>query len=344
MKLAISSNIPHIPTMPFIQFPTRLLPLLGSGATLGLLLAIGMPACGAPASSTPDPGADTRPHVVFVTGDEEYRSEETMPMLARILKNRHGFRVTVLYSLDDDGFIDPNRSDNIPGLEILREADLMVMNTRFRRLPDDQLRHIVEYAESGKPMAGFRTATHAFRYGADHPNHHLDNEWPKEVLGQRWIRHHGGANSTDVTLEEDRADHPVLRGVRPFHARSWLYHALPLHENASPLLTGRAVEGAEPGGSHFGDPHPVAWTHRYEGRHSTSRVFFTTLGHPVDFHQESMRKLALNGFFWALGREEEIPPEGLNADLVGDYDPNPAGFGQQFKPNLRPADIPLKVK
>jgi uncharacterized protein len=292
-------------------------------------------------ANAPERREGARPHVVFVTGDEEYRSEETMPMLARILKGHYGFEVTVCYALGEDGTIDPNRLDNIAGLEALREADLMVMNTRFRRLPDEQLRFIVEFAESGKPMAGFRTATHAFRYGGDHSNGHMDNDWPKEVFGQRWIRHHGGANSTQVQLIEERATHPILRGVRPFHARSWLYHTSPLHENAEPLLMGRAVEGAKPGGGFFGEPHPVAWTHTYTGKQGTSRVFFTTLGHPEDFFDELMRKLALNGLFWALGLEEEIPGDGLNAELVGEYRPNEAGFGQKFKQGLRPEDIPL---
>ncbi len=282
-------------------------------------------------------------HIVFVTGDEEYRSEETMPMLARILKNRYGFEVTVRYALSDEGYIDPNRADNIPGLDALKDADMMVMNTRFRRLPDDQLRYIVEFAESGKPMAGFRTATHAFRYGGDHPRSDMDNSWPREVFGQQWISHLGGANSTDVRAIEERAEHPVLRGVRDFHARSWLYRVSPLHENAEPLLVGQAVRGEDAGGELFDEPHPVAWTHHYDGKDGRSRVFFTTLGHPADFFDESMRRLALNGFFWALGLEDKIPKEGLDADLIGEYDPNPAGFGEQFKQGLRPEDIPLKV-
>ncbi len=280
-------------------------------------------------------------HIVFVTGDEEYRSEETMPMLARILKNRYGFEVSVRYSLSDEGYINPNRSDNIPGLDVLAEADLMVMNTRFRRLPEDQLKHILDFAESGNPMAGFRTATHAFRYGGDHPRREMDAAWPREVFGQQWISHFGGGNSTEVQIVEGRAQHPVLRGVDAFHARSWLYRVSPLHDNAQPLLQGRAVRGAASGGELFGEAHPVAWTHHYDGEDGRSRVFFTTLGHPADFFEESMRRLALNGFFWALGLEDKIPKDGLNADFVGQYDPNPAGFGEQFKQGLRPEDIPF---
>lgn len=285
-----------------------------------------------------------RAHIVFVTGDEEYRSEETMPMLARILKNRYEFEVTVLYALDEDGVIDPNRTDNIEGLDVLQEADMMVMNTRFRDLPDDQLQYIVDFAETGKPMAGFRTATHAFSYGEDHPNHHMDFDWPQEVFGLPWISHHGSDNSTDVLINLDYEEHPILRGVNPFHARSWLYHADTLLDDVDPLLIGLAVEGTEPDGEHFSDPHIVGWTHHYEGENGTGRVFFTTLGHPQDFFEESMRRLSIQGFFWALGLEDEIPQNGLNVDFVGDYDPNPAGFGEQFKQNMRPEDIPLEVE
>src|SRR3954471_9528677 len=88
-------------------------------------------------------------HVVFVSGDEEYRSEEGLPQLAKILSKRHGFRCTVLFAIDPkDGTISPNVKDNIPGLEALDSADLMVILARFRDLPDDQMKHVVDYVES----------------------------------------------------------------------------------------------------------------------------------------------------------------------------------------------------
>lgn len=278
------------------------------------------------------------PLVVFVTGDEEYRSEESMPMVARLLMREADVRAEVLFATSD-GVVDPNRLDHIGGLERLEEADMMVLFSRFRQLPEEQAQYVVDFAQSGKPMAGFRTATHAFRYEEGHPLEWLNEGWPQEVFGLPWIRHHGHESSTQVTTVPDVSAHSVLRGVDPFHARSWLYESSQLHTRAVPLMIGESVRGAEPDGNRFGPTWPVAWTHRIRGEGGTSRVFFTTLGHPEDFKREPMRRLALQGIFWALGLEEEIPVEGLPVHLDQLYDPNPSGFGEQFKPNMRPEDL-----
>src|SRR5882672_1479276 len=81
-------------------------------------------------------------HVVLVSGDEEYRSEETLPQLGKILAKHHGFKCTVLFAIDPkDGTINPNIS-NIPGLEALKSADLLILFTRFRHLPEEQMKHL----------------------------------------------------------------------------------------------------------------------------------------------------------------------------------------------------------
>ena len=108
--------------------------------------------------------AAPEPHVVFVTGDEEYRSEESMPMLARILERDYGFRVSIAYSLDDKGFVDPNNTKDVTGIEALKSADLLVLFTRFRHWPEAKFQVFLDYIAQGKPLVGFRTATHAFRF------------------------------------------------------------------------------------------------------------------------------------------------------------------------------------
>jgi type 1 glutamine amidotransferase len=254
-------------------------------------------------------GALAAQHVVFVTGDDEYRSEFSMPMIARILEAKHRMKTSVAYARPT-----PKTNTNIEGLEALKTADLAVLFLRWRELPEPQLRMILDYVESGKPLVGLRTSTHAFRYPQGSPHQRLNDGFGTEVWGQRWIRHHGAQSSTDV---EAVADHPILRGVeQKFHARSWLYVVDPLAGDCAPLLTGRSVN-ASPGKDW--SPQPVAWTKTYKG----ARVFFTTLGHPEDFKLEAMRRLLVNGILWALGKE--VPRSGAEVTIVGGYEPPASG-------------------
>src|ERR1700754_3843157 len=90
-------------------------------------------------------------HIVLISGDEEYRSEESLPQLGKILAKHHGFKCTVLFAVDPKtGEIAPEVVDNIPGLAALDDADLMIIATRFRNLPDEQMKHIVDYLDKGK--------------------------------------------------------------------------------------------------------------------------------------------------------------------------------------------------
>src|SRR5579871_6962408 len=110
-------------------------------------------------------GPGTGKHIVLVSGDEEYRSEEALPQLGKILARHHGFKCTVLFAIDpNDGTTNPNVSENIPGLEALKTADLMIIATRYRSLPDEQMKYVADYIEAGKPVIGLRTATHAFNF------------------------------------------------------------------------------------------------------------------------------------------------------------------------------------
>lgn len=291
-----------------------------------------------------------RPHVVFVFGDEEYRSEESMPMIARILKRELNAKVTLCYPVDQQGLVNPNTTDNIQGLEALQTADLMVVFCRWRNLPQQQAKYITDYAESGRPMVGFRTSTHTFMYKDAPEMAYLINDWPANVFGQQWITHHGhfddGKNPLTAVSVTDAAS-PILNGFKPFQAYSWLYHVnggnWKLRGNPHVLLAGTSLKSQHQIDGRLEQyplTNPVAWTKTYTGATGkTGRVFFTTLGHPYDFQEESMRKLTLNGIYWALGKENMIPENGVNVDFSGIYKPNNSGFGSRFKPNLKPEQL-----
>ncbi|MFS4456626.1 ThuA domain-containing protein [Maribacter sp. 2304DJ31-5] len=289
------------------------------------------------------------PHIVFVTGDEEYRSEESMPMLARLAKRELNAKVTVCYALDSLGYIDPNRKDHIEGLEALKSADLMVIFARYRTLPEEERNYISDYVESGKPIVGFRTATHTFKY-EDPDLNYWNDEWATKVFGQQWITHHGHFDDGQKPLSHITPiipEHSILKGVDSFKAYSWLYHVdggdWKLYGDSKPLLEGRSLKSQHKMKGNldkFPITNPVAWTKSYMGSSGIrSKVFFTTLGHPYDFKLESVRKLALNGIFWALDKENQIPDNGVNAKLDTPYEPNNSGFGKRYKLNQKPRPI-----
>jgi type 1 glutamine amidotransferase len=266
------------------------------------------------------------PNVVFVTGDDEYRSEASMPMIAKILEAKHAFKCPVIYAVDPGtGKRNPKYQQNIEGLEVLKTADLAVFFLRFRALPDDQLKLILNYVNSGRPIVGLRTSTHAFRYPKRHKNARFNAGFGRDVFGQKWITHEGGKYGTRVLSA--LKDHPIMRGIaQEFWVRSWLYNVIPLHGDCVTLALGYATDvdkgpadpkQRRPRRSVIGTPNPIAWTKTYKG----AKVFFTSLGHPQDFEVESTRRLLINGIYWALGRD--IPEGGTDAQIQGEYTPPP---------------------
>lgn len=238
-----------------------------------------------------------RPHIVFVSGDHEYSSEETFPILAAELEKRYGMQATVLKSFPDE-----NAEENLPGLEALDKADVAVFFLRWRRLPAEQLEHIHKYLDAGKPVVAFRTTTHAFNYPKGHPLEKW-NSFAVDYLGgpPGWGNghtHYGHKSSTDVAVIPAAAGDPILTGVdKSFHVRSWLYHVVPNYPptDAKQLLMGKSVDTERKNAVE----NPVAWTWKNK---AGGKVFVTTLGHPEDFQVESVQRLVVNGIHWAAGK------------------------------------------
>lgn len=297
-------------------------------------------------------------HIVLVSGDEEYRSEETLPQLGKILAKHHGFKCTVLFAINlKDGTIDPNVLDNIPGLEALKTADLMVLFTRMRDLPDEQMKHIVEYVESGRPIVALRTATHAFaQKSKTYARYHwqdkaTDGGFGRWGLGETWISHHGNhaSQSTRGVIAKGAEKHPILRGTQDgdIWGPTDVYGVrLPLPGDSKPLVLGQVLEGMKPTDKPVkgkkNDPMmPIAWTKTYKTESgNTGKAFTTTMGASQDFESEGLRRLVVNACYWAMDLEHKIPAKS-KVDLVGDFKPRPFKFGGAAK-GVKPADLAIK--
>jgi hypothetical protein len=293
-------------------------------------------------------------HIVFVTGEESYRSEESMPLMARILSRHHGFKCTVLFAIDpQDGTINPMVKNNIPGLEALDSADLMVAFLRWRELPDDQMKHIVDYTNSGKPIIGIRNATHPFRYEKrpDSPYARFDSGskdpqggWGRLVLGETWVSHYGKnlVESTRCDVAESAATHPIVRGVpKNFWIPDDVYGiSAALNGDCTPILLGQPLIGWKPEDKPNPEksPIPIAWTKTHAGSTGKiARVFTTTMGHGDAFKIEDFRRLVANACYWCLGMESRIDAA-AKVDMVGAYEPGPVG-GKGLKKGVKPADL-----
>src|SRR5947208_15958358 len=301
------------------------------------------------------PGQGKGKQLVFIAGDEEYRSEEALPMLATILAARHGFKCTVLFPINPaDGTTDPNNQTNIVGMAALQSADMVVMQLRFRELPDDQMKYFVDCLNSGKPILAIRTSTHAFAYSRNKQSPYAkfdwqSKEWPggfgQQVLGDTWVSHHGshGKESTRGIINEPFKTHPILTGVDDIWGPTDVYGIIHLPKDAAVLVYGQVLAGMKPTDKPVAGPKnnpmmPLIWVRNFTGDSGkTSRVICSTIGAAVDLKSEGLRRLFVNACYWGLGLEDKIPAKN-DVTLVGEYNPTYFGFGKNIK-GLKPADM-----
>jgi hypothetical protein len=204
-------------------------------------------------------------HVILISGDEEYRSEESLPQLAKILTEHHGFDCTVLFAQDPEkpGMIDPNYSFNIPGMEQLQEADLMILFTRFRALPEEQMQYFENYLLEGKPLLAIRTSTHAFNFkdknhAFAHYGWNYDGEktdwhlgFGKNILGETWYTHHGHhqQQSTRGIIAPNAENHPLVNGIESgaIWGPSDVYGIrMPMEGDAQSIILGQTIDRTDP--------------------------------------------------------------------------------------------------
>ena len=284
-------------------------------------------------------------HIVLIAADQEYRSEQSMPMLAKILSHHHGFDCTVLFSVNNRGEVDPTlpapfkdktKHHKIPGLKYLAQADCVIWLSRFMQLPDEQMQHFHDYFDSGKPLIALRTANHGFWGGKKYEK----NGKPvslRELLGGTFMGHHGGwhRESTRGLIVSENKTHPILIGVDDIWGTSDVYRChnekCPFPEDCTALVLGQPLINLEPDAfpNPKKEPLPIAWTKTWTGNRSRpSKIFHFTMGSAEDFQNEGVRRLVVNAVYWGIGMEESIKANN-SVDIVGEYRPLKAGFNYE---------------
>jgi hypothetical protein len=315
----------------------------------------------------------------IVSGDDEYRSEVTMPLLADAVRAAVTAAThappaapsapgTPAGSRPSAQPFDPAITHwDVPRIvpapscptafedSTLRSCDVVALFLRWRQADDRGLDDVEDALRAGMPLVGFRTSTHAFQQPDGSRRTWWNDDFPKQVFGQRWISHHGHTSTTRILPPEGPAkDHPILRGVRGGQiVPSWLYHVEPLPADATVLLWGEAIASEQPDAAprrqpilwvreHKGPDTPEARRARYaelaaarrDAGGDTPRPFvpsqlmprrmaFTTLGHPGDFADIEVRRLAVQMVLWAGGLEHAIPAEGIAPAWPADWAPPP---------------------
>lgn len=296
-------------------------------------------------------------HIVFLANDHEYRSEQSCPLMAKILAKHHGFRCTVLFGLNEEGEIQPG-AKSVPGLEALEDADLLFFFARFMNLPDQQVDLLANYFERGGPAVALRTSTHCFngqegkwsKFNYNYNGEDYPGGLGKQVFGNTWKKetgqgHYGGNHSqgSRITATEDEKGHIVLSGVGEIHAYSGAYES-PVPENATSFLNVQVLETFEPS-DQINEKKPLktaGWgLESYtapSGEKKDSRTVYVSFGASEDLLDEDARRFLTNASLWAMKMDEQITPT-LEVGIVGKYNPSPYSTGSLFFEGVKPADL-----
>ena len=329
---------------------------LSPGLFLLALLSCGPMAHGEEGTITYEPGdgPGQGKHIVLVCGEWEYRCEESLPMLAKILAQRHGFKCTVLFSMNPkDGTVDPSVKTNIPGMSVLKSADMMVVFAMDLELPDEQMKPFAEFVQSGKPVFGIRCTLLSFRYenNKSSPYAPFDFRTPEggyatALFGESWKGHYGthGVESTrGLRAGMNEAD-PILRGVYDVWGTTDVYRVTKLPPDAKVFLYGQVLTGMKPS-----DPPnwqksimPMVWTREIKRESGqVSRVVMSTIGAAPYMESDDLLRLYVNTIYWALGLESKIPEKADVRYVDGDWKASPFGGGK-FHHGLKPEDFAIR--
>ncbi len=296
-------------------------------------------------------------HVVLLAGDEEYRSEEVMPILAKMLAEKHGFETTVLFSAKEDGTIDPTATTSLMGSEALDKADALLMLLRFRAWDDATMSKFKAAMDRGVPVVALRTSTHAFNIKKD--SQWADWSWNskeggfgRKVLGETWLTHWGDhkKEATKTVVEPGSEKSPLLNGVGEVFGDTDVYEAAP-PVDATILLRGIVLKGMNPTDEpadrekktkngvmqKVNEPAmPVVWTREVKNEAgTTNKILTTTMGAATEIVDEDLRRLIVNGVYWGVGLEV---PQKAEVPISAEFIPSKYGF-KGFQTGKQAADF-----
>ena len=296
-------------------------------------------------------------HIVFLANDHEYRSEQSCPLMAKLMAKNHGFRCTVLFGLNEDGEIKPG-AKSVPGTEALKDADMLFFFARFMELPDEQADHIANYFERGGPAVALRTSTHCFngqkgkwsKFNFNYKGEDYPGGLGKQIFGHTWGKndgqqHYGGNHKQGNRMipVKESASHPILSGVEMAHAYSGAYSSS-LPAGATALMEVQVLNTFDPSDKIAKDKPLVTscWCREEytapSGEKKKARNVYASYGASEDLLDENTRRLFANATLWAMGMEESIKPD-LNVEIVGEFNPSPYTTGSFFFKGVKPADL-----
>ncbi|MFO1020485.1 MAG: ThuA domain-containing protein [Planctomycetales bacterium] len=223
-----------------------------------------------PAAEPPHVSPEHPLKICLISGSGEYESAKSMPKFKQALEDKYHIKCTLLLAED--------KGDKLPGLEDLDKADLVVLFTRRLKVSPEELKPLLRFVESKKPIIGIRTASHGFQ-------NYL--QFDKDIMGGNYKGHLGTGTHTLISRIPAAASHPLLKGVGDkWESEYTLYKTSPLAEDCVPVLTGECSDHSV--------SHPAAWIRERDGR----RLFYTSLGGLKDWDNPNFQKLLWNAILW----------------------------------------------
>tara|TARA_R110002096_G_scaffold233229_8_gene423253 strand:+ start:415 stop:1158 length:744 start_codon:yes stop_codon:yes gene_type:complete len=230
--------------------------------------------------------AQAGPHLVFVIGEKEYGTHESLPAFFESDLKPAGYTATFITAPPEEGV-----RDDFSGLaKALKKADACFISARRRAPAAKDMQALKQFVADGKPLIAIRTSSHAFHLkGAPIPDgHELWEEFDPAILGGNYDGHYREEIAT-MSVAEEAKDHPIFKGLGKLPTSDKLYRNAPLAESTTLLLTG-TIEGQA--------PEPTAWTNTVGD--NNAKIFSTSLGQLSDFENTEFRKFIKNAIDWAV--------------------------------------------